>query len=213
MNPTSPDVRRADYDRSVFVNCPFDKDYRRFFRALIFSVQDCGFAVRYALEISDASETRAVKLIRLIKSAKLGIHDISRTELDGRTQLPRFNMPYELGLFVGCKFAGRRKQLQKSALILDCEPYRFQKFLSDIAGQDIVSHGGRLEDLMTSVRNWLTHYTQRSLPGAKHLLSRFRTFESQIPDILRELNRTESDLDNYIDLYKISATWIEHNAE
>src|SRR5271165_5747846 len=46
----------------------------------------------------------------------------------------------ELGLFVGFKYSGDARQQKKRLLILDKEPYRYQRFLSDIAGQDIRSH-------------------------------------------------------------------------
>jgi hypothetical protein len=40
----------------VFVNCPFDDQYQPLFRALLFGVLDCGFRVRCAWEIGDASK-------------------------------------------------------------------------------------------------------------------------------------------------------------
>ncbi len=49
--------------------------------------------------------------------------------------LPRFNMPLELGIFLGAKRFGSQKQKQKNGLILDREKYRYQSFCSDIAGQ------------------------------------------------------------------------------
>jgi hypothetical protein len=42
-------------DRGVFVNCPFDTDYKELFDALIFSVYDCGFYPRCALAAEDSS--------------------------------------------------------------------------------------------------------------------------------------------------------------
>ena len=33
----------APYDSCVFINCPFDASYRQLFRALVFTIQDCGF--------------------------------------------------------------------------------------------------------------------------------------------------------------------------
>ena len=69
-----------DYDRNVFVNCPFDDDYRRLFEAVVFAVYDCGYIPRCALEIEDASEVRIDKIIKIIGDCRFGIHDISRTE-------------------------------------------------------------------------------------------------------------------------------------
>jgi len=50
---------------------------------------------------------RAVdKLYGLIEACRYGIHDLSRTELDKSHQLPRFNMPLELGIFLGARRYG-----------------------------------------------------------------------------------------------------------
>lgn len=62
------------------------------------------------LEINDAGDQRIDKINNIIKECKIGIHDISRTELDDHSNLPRFNMPLELGLFLGAK----NSVLQKS---------------------------------------------------------------------------------------------------
>src|SRR5436309_2463573 len=49
---------------------------------------------------------------------------------------------FEFGAFLGAKRFGSGRQKAKSCLVLDVERYRFQMFLSDIAGQDIASHDG-----------------------------------------------------------------------
>ena len=94
-------ARQPLYQRSVFINCPFDGEYLPVFRAIIFTVSACGFDARSTLEHDDGSQVRIEKIYRLIGSSAFGIHDISRTELDDESQLPRFNMPLELGVFLG----------------------------------------------------------------------------------------------------------------
>jgi len=109
------------------------------FRALIFAIEDCRFLARCSLEVEDSGEGRVHKIIKLIKECGLGIHDISRIELNPEG-LPRFNMPYELGLFIGCTVFGGGPHKSKKTLILDRERHRYAKFISDIAGQDIQDH-------------------------------------------------------------------------
>lgn len=58
------------------------------------------------MELDDGGQTRIDKLYGLIGECRYGIHDLSRTELDDVNQLPRFNMPLELGLFLGAKRYG-----------------------------------------------------------------------------------------------------------
>jgi len=92
-----------NFDRNVFINCPFDAVYAPIFEAIVFAVYDAGFYARSALERLDSSQIRLHKIIDLIRSSRLSIHDLSRTELDDTTALPRFNMPLELGVDIGCK--------------------------------------------------------------------------------------------------------------
>ncbi len=128
------------YGENVFINCPFDDQYGSLLSALVFSVHDCGFVARSALELDDSSEVRIDKIFRIIADCRFGVHDLSRTELDADSGLPRFNMPFELGLFLAAKKFGTGRQKQKRCLVLDHDRYRYQKFCSDISGQDISSH-------------------------------------------------------------------------
>ena len=126
---------RSPEAREVFINCPFDEDYRPLFYAIIFALHDCGFVSRTALESSDSSEVRIDKICRIIEECEFGIHDISRIAPDEGTGFPRFNMPLELGLFLGAKRYGDKRQAAKSCLILATEQYQYQAYISDIAGQ------------------------------------------------------------------------------
>ena len=103
----------GDYDRFVFLNCPFDEEYLPLIRAITFAVKACGYEVRSALEAMDAGEVRMNKILRLIRTCRFGIHDISRTTLDPVHGLPRFNMPLELGLFLGASHFGNPAQRRK----------------------------------------------------------------------------------------------------
>jgi hypothetical protein len=132
---------REEYKRGVFVDCPFDAAYRAMFNAIVFTVFFCGMTPRSALEIDDANKSRIDKIVALISDCRLGIHDISRGELNEHG-LPRFNMPLELGLFMGAqRFSGPARR-QKESLVLDEKPFGFYNFISDIAGHDVTPHGG-----------------------------------------------------------------------
>src|ERR1039457_1436875 len=97
-----------DYEESVFLNCPFDDEYKEIFNAIVFTILYCGFYVRCAKENSDTIEVRIDKIFKIIRECKYGIHDISRVELN-TSNLPRFNMSLELGIFMGCKEFGDDK--------------------------------------------------------------------------------------------------------
>ena len=51
------------------------------------------------------------------------------------------SLKLRLGLFMGAKTFGAARHKRKAAMILDTEKYRFQRFISDIAGQDIRAPG------------------------------------------------------------------------
>jgi hypothetical protein len=120
---------------SVFINCPFDEHYQPLFEAIVFCVAACGFVPRCTLELTDAGEVRIENIYRLIAQCNHSIHDISRTEVEDQPyRLPRFNMPLELGIFLGAKRFGGRSS-RKRCLIMDRAPYRYKRFISDIGGQ------------------------------------------------------------------------------
>lgn len=177
-------MARPRYEDCVFLNVPFDPRYESFIRALVFTVHDCGLVARCAREIDDSGQVRFEKICVLMSESQFGIHDLSRTGLDSRFRLPRFNMPLELGLFLGAQRFGEGKQKGKRCLILDREENRYQKFCSDISGQDIRPHHNRLEDLVKSVRNWLSNQLLRrgiQVPGGAVLFERYRSFCRALP--------------------------------
>ena len=154
-------MQSIHYNDNVFINCPFDTVYKHLFDAMVFAIHDCGFIPRCALEEDDASEVRIDKIYGIIADCRYGIHDISRTELDAGSGLPRFNMPLELGVFLGAKKFGIEEQKRKKCLILDTERYRYQQFISDIAGQDIQAHNNSSREVIMHVRNWLRNTSRR----------------------------------------------------
>ena len=195
--------RRTPYGDSVFINCPFDDEYEPIFRAVVLTVTLCGFVPRSTLEHDDASQVRIEKIYRLIGSSALGIHDVSRTELDAENQLPRFNMPLELGVFLGAKRFGAGRHHSKRCLILDRERYRFQKFISDIAGQDIKAHGNNPETVIRVVRDWLRNAVGHgSMPGGSHLWARFQKFTKGLADMCARVELTSEHL-TFTDFYQL----------
>jgi hypothetical protein len=169
------------YEGSVFLNVPFDKRYSRLSDALVFAVYDCGFVARSALEVEDSGKVRVEKILDIIEQSKFGIHDISRAGLDRATGLARFNMPLELGFFLGATRYGSSKDREKRCLILDRERYRYRNFCSDISGQDIRAHNNEPRDAIRAVRDWLS--SQRAIvqmPGGKAIFERYEAFRAQL---------------------------------
>ncbi len=199
------------FETDVFVNCPFDQAYRAIFDAIVFTVADCGFRPRCALEIQDSGQVRLEKIIAIIRGCRLGIHDLSRTELDDEHRLPRFNMPFELGLFVAAQRFGSGKQKQKVSLTLDRDRYRFQKFLSDIAGQDIQDHQQSDDTVTRRVGDWLRSQSDRPLPGGTEIVTRYRRFRSALPWLCQPLALSDSEL-VFPDYKYLIALWLRETS-
>lgn len=172
----------------------------------MFTVLACGFRVRTALELDDSSQTRIDKIYDIIKQCRYGVHDISRTELDGNG-LPRFNMPLELGIFLGAKRFGGSDQRQKRCLVLDTEPYRYQKFISDLAGVDPQAHGGDPRDAAAKLRNWLANVSRRDLPGDRDVVRLLDGWTVDRAAIAKGLGFDPAVVP-YIDLTKMIAAWL-----
>jgi len=203
----------VDFSKNIFINCPFDGNYIYLFNAIVFTVHDIGFRPRCALEASNAGQFRLNKILDIISECKYSIHDISRTELDAITGLPRFNMPLELGLDLGCKRFGTSQQLEKVSLILDIEPFRYQKFISDISGQDVFAHRGEEKKVVEIVRNWLSlELDPRTIimPGGDMIFQRYKAFQMALPILCEKLNWITNELP-FADFSYAAATWINEN--
>lgn len=144
-----------EFARSVFINCPFDPDFDPLAKAILFCVVRFGLRPRIAAERNNAGETRIDKIAGLIAASQFSIHDLSRCQARQAGEHYRMNMPFELGLDFGCRRFGGGRFSSKSILVMEEQRYRYQAALSDLAGIDIVQHGGRYDLAVKAVRDWL----------------------------------------------------------
>jgi hypothetical protein len=200
----------ASRAESVFINCPFDPQYQRIFDAVVFCVVACGFVPRCTLELTDAAEVRIDKIYDLIDQCNRSIHDISRTEVAAPYHLPRFNMPLELGIFLGAKrFGGRSSHMR--CLILDRAPYRYRRFISDIAGQDIRAHNNSPRQAIRRVRDWLQPPPgNATVPGGAAIWGWYRRFRRELPIITQEAELDPEEL-TFLDYHQLVINWLQEN--
>lgn len=143
------------FSKNVFINCPYDTEYIPLLRPLLFTILFLGYDPRIASESFDSGEVRFNRICSLIKQSKFSIHDLSRIQAEREQEFYRMNMPFELGLDIGCRtFKDDSLANQKKCLILEKEKYRYQKALSDLAGADIKSHNNEPEEVVRQIRNW-----------------------------------------------------------
>lgn len=199
------------YETNVFINCPFDARYNSLRNAAVFAIHDCGFTARCALEVSNSARNRLQKIVDIITECKYGVHDLSRTGLGSKTGLPRFNMPLELGIFLGCCYFGSEEHKSKACPIMDRDQYRYRNYISDIAGQDIVAHANSPEKIISEIRGWLsTESKRKSIPGGKEIYERYSRFRKQLPEIGKTLHIKPGEL-TFVDFTEVVSEWLIAN--
>lgn len=202
------------FEQNVFINCPFDNDFKPLLKALVFELIYLGFSPKLSQTLS-SSAIRVNQIKNLIKNCKFGIHDLSRSKAMDAGELPRFNMPYELGLDIGALEYGSRKLKTKRILILETERFHYQKVISDIAGQDIENHNDDPKTLITKVRNWFSaNFPEETIVGQSVIWIAYNQF---IDDLNTNLSAsyTEDEIEEMPigDFIKFANDWISEFKE
>jgi hypothetical protein len=122
------------------------------------------------------AKKESIKIKALIRSSKYSIHDISRMEPLKEGDLPRFNLPFELGLDLGCRTYGKGRLATKKCLILEKDSYRYMSVISDISGNDIRAHNSNDQSLIREVRNWIRTQKNEPIPSAHKIWRNFNIF-------------------------------------
>jgi hypothetical protein len=182
------------FAESVFVNCPYDEKYRALLRPLLFTIVYAGMNPRLAMERMDSGETRIGRIAELIRESKYAIHDLSRIQAEKKGEYFRLNMPFELGLDVGCRLFGQGRDCDKRCLILEKERYRYQAALSDLSSSDIRAHGDDPEELVAAVRDWLNCEAGAHLPGPSRIWDAFNEFMADDYDKLTADGFSDKDI-------------------
>ncbi|MFL6233606.1 MAG: hypothetical protein ACJ76N_10770 [Thermoanaerobaculia bacterium] len=115
----------------MFLNVPFDADYAPLFLALIAGLTALGRTPRCVLEVPSGGRNRLERIFGLMESCDASIHDLSRITLSGPQDVPRFNMPFELGMAYALA-----QKVSHDFFIFEEKPFRLQASLSDLNGHD-----------------------------------------------------------------------------
>jgi hypothetical protein len=129
--------------RRVFLNVPFDTAYEPTFIGLVAALVHLGMRPTTVLELGSAAAPRLDRLLEQIRGSGFSVHDLSRVQMSGRGRggVPRFNMPFELGLAVAVARLRPAESAHTFAL-LEARPFRLQRSLSDMNGFDPLIHDG-----------------------------------------------------------------------
>jgi hypothetical protein len=106
------------------------------------------------------------------------------------------------------KSSARAAQHTKKCIIFDRTRYRYQQFISDIAGQDIHAHEGRVATLIEHVATWFRDEVRDpKVPGGRAIASEYDKFATVIPDVCA-VKRLDPDELTFQDYRAMAAEWI-----
>jgi hypothetical protein len=135
----------------AFCNFPFDAEYRPLYLSLVASLVCTGQTPRTVLEIPPDKD-RLERIMQLLGACAYSLHDLSRVEVS-TGGLPRFNMPFELGLAAALAL---RKGSRHQFRLLEARPNRIQRSLSDLNGYEAFIHRGRPDGVFNAVSDIFT---------------------------------------------------------
>jgi hypothetical protein len=158
---------------NVFGNVPFDDKYEPLFEALVLRSRPVaiGFAARWKGDGS--GDIRLDKLVELIRECPR-----SRIE-PGENDLPRFNMPFELGLALGAKRFGHRPGDRIKIMVAD--PYRLPAYLSDLGGNDPSAHRNDPQQVIRIVSTFLQRAPVGGYVAPRNFRPGFRSSRRNFP--------------------------------
>ncbi len=166
---------------SVFINCPFDPDYRPILDAIVFASVCCGFLPRCAYESGSVSVPRIKKITNILLSSKYSIHDLSKCRGEGENNFARFNMPLELGI------AMSQPEDTHDWVVFVPRNHAYIKFISDLSGFDPKEYDMYEGSIVPILMSWLaTRPDATGTPCPQEVLSSLLYYR----DALKNLNRS-----------------------
>ncbi len=173
---------------AVFLNIPYDKDFEPLYLAYIVGLVHLGLEPRATLQITDGTR-RLDKIFELIKSCRYSIHDLSRVQLNkNKPRVPRFNMPFELGMAVAWESTAPSNS--HTWFAFEEVPYRLQMSLSDLNGTDPHIHEGTAAGVFRGLRNALIRVDAQ--PTARQMMRTYDAISSRLPAIMKKTGAESS---------------------
>jgi hypothetical protein len=138
---------------------------------------------------------------------------LSRIKAKQKGEYYRLNMPFELGLDIGCIRFRPGKWSRKKCLILEAEKYRYQAALSDMSNSDIGVHRNDPEEVVRIVRDWLAEQANVSAPGPARIWGAFNEFMADNYDRLVSEGYSEKNIEQLPANKLISSMqeWVSEN--
>ena len=169
-----PDANRL---RRVFLNVPYDGIFQPLYLAYIVGLAAFRLTPVLAISATDGT-TRVDKIFNLLSGCASSIHDLSRIEPSGEERLPRFNMPFELGMAVAL---AKHTPERFTWVGFDSRRHQASRTLSDLAGSDFVVHGNTPAGVLAGLCDV---FVARGKPSVPELLERHGALTLAMPELL-----------------------------
>jgi hypothetical protein len=176
-----PERERRRAERySVFLNIPYDGAFENLYLAYIAGLSAFGLIARATLEIP-TSQRRLERILGLIQQCTYSIHDLSRVQLDAKApRVPRFNMPFELGLAVA-QGAGNKRE---TWYVCETVPHRVTKSLSDLNGTDVRIHSGTVRGVFGALCDIFVRKTRQ--PSVQEMFRIYLVLRRNLPRMMKQ---------------------------
>lgn len=154
----------------VFLNVPYSPGYERMLVALTAALVVVRAIPRLTFQVPDGGEGRLNRIYGLLRSCRVSIHDLSSVGMP-----VRFNMPFELGMAYAIKARTGRHDF----LVLESQPHRLDRHLSDLRGIDPKIHHGTVRGAIRAVLEVLEK--PGGNPPASEVMGLYRRMMRQLP--------------------------------
>lgn len=151
-------------DGQVFLNYPFDNEFKPFSHAMHFAVVAAGLIPVCAYDLTAPDRPRLDIIVEAIIRSRYSVHDFSRLRGEGEQNFARLNMPLEMGMALFHALQTQRATHRCAFFIPTSNDYRVAA--SDLAGLDAIPYEGDELSCVARVYEWLRDglrslYTQR----------------------------------------------------
>jgi hypothetical protein len=175
---------------SVFVNRPFDEDYRASLDAIVFTSVHAGFFPWMAGSTGSVAVPRVQRILEGLRWCRYSIHDLTRYQGEGADNVSRFNMPLELGMAMALRGEDPAGDAH-DWMVMVPEGHLYQRYISDLAGFDPSTHDGSRERVAVSVLAWLaTRPTVQATVGPGDVIAKLPEYSARKRELDDRWNAT-----------------------
>jgi hypothetical protein len=169
----------AYHEYQVFLNYPYDDEFRCYSEALAFAVVASGLIPVAAVDLSLPDQPRLLTLVQAISACRYSVHDLSRSAGEGQHNLARMNMPLEMGMALFYALQTQHRDHACAFLVPDAHHYK--RFVSDLAGLDPLVYDRDERKLLRDTFDWLREVAPpgfRSDEPTANIVSGYTDFRS-----------------------------------